>query len=271
MKLRWQLRRHSWTHQSPPVGPSRASHAPFLRGPTGRSSLYCRARVSSPPVRFSVQGPPVAATSPSSSPLFTHLPVWPSPRPWPSPRKLPERVCWGRGGEAGARVSTNVFLRDLDLWGINVQDPRRIEVIAEGLPAFHGAQLAIDATLVSPLRADGAPHRRCADESGAALVAARRRKDRTYPELSGERGRAKLVVLAGEIGGFLRTLATTQVRRSRARQSWMHRWGSMLACAAARAFASSLLDRQGHPGVDGDTPAVPDVFGDFCRAPPSAA
>ena len=36
---------------------------------------------------------------------------------------------------------------------------------------------------------------------GAALDAARRRKARTYPELAGGRGRAKLVVLAGEIGG----------------------------------------------------------------------
>ena len=34
----------------------------------------------------------------------------------------------------------------------------------------------------------------------AALGAARRRKARTYPELTGGRGRAKLVVLAGEIG-----------------------------------------------------------------------
>ena len=88
----------------------------------------------------------------------------------------------------------------------------------ESLPAFHGAQLAIDTTLVYPLRADGVPHRRCADESGAAFEAARRRKDRTYPELSGESGRAKLVVLAGEIGGrfseealsFLRTLGQSQ-------------------------------------------------------------
>ena len=49
-------------------------------------------------------------------------------------------------------------------------------------PFFHGAQLAIDTTLVSPLRADGEPHRRCAEVDGAALVAARRRKERTYPE-----------------------------------------------------------------------------------------
>ena len=41
----------------------------------------------------------------------------------------------------------------------------------------------------------------------------------------------------------------------------MHRWGSMMACAAACAFALSLLDR------DGDTPAVSDVLGDFSRIP----
>ena len=79
-------------------------------------------------------------------------------------------------------------------------DQRRIEVIAEGLPVFHGAQLAIDATLVSPLRAVGEPHRRCPFEDGVALTLARRRKERTYPELTGS-GRAKLVVIAGETGG----------------------------------------------------------------------
>ena len=39
-----------------------------------------------------------------------------------------------------------------------VEDQQRIEVIAEGLSVFHGAQLAVDTTLVSPLRADGEPH-----------------------------------------------------------------------------------------------------------------
>ena len=69
------------------------------------------------------------------------------------------RVC----REAEARASTNVFLRDLDLVGICVQYHRRIEVIAEGLPVFDGAQLAIDTTLVSLLRTDVEPHRRCAE------------------------------------------------------------------------------------------------------------
>ena len=76
------------------------------------------------------------------------------------------------GSRRDARVSANVLLRDLDLCGINVQEQRRIEVIVEGLTAFHGAQLVIDATLVSALRADGAPHRRRADESGVAWEAA---------------------------------------------------------------------------------------------------
>ena len=186
------------------------------------------------------------------------------------------RVC----REAG--VSTNIFLRDLDLLGIPATDQRRIEVIAEGLPAFHGAQLAIDTSLVSPVRADGAPHQRCSEENGAALNAARCRKVRSYPELSGERGRAKLVVLVGEIGGrfseetqtFIRLLARAKTRsvpaplRTQARQSWAHRWSSILSCAAARAFASSLLERRGQPGADGDVPWDADVLGDFCRVPP---
>ena len=62
---------------------------------------------------------------------------------------------------------------------------RRLEVVADGLPLFHGAQLAIDTTLVSPVRSDGAPRRQCATRDGAALDQARRTKERRYPELTG--------------------------------------------------------------------------------------
>ena len=58
------------------------------------------------------------------------------------------RVC----REAGARVSTNIFVRDLDIAMVNTTDSRRLEVVADGLPFFGGAQLAIDTTLVSALR-----------------------------------------------------------------------------------------------------------------------
>ena len=63
------------------------------------------------------------------------------------------RVC----REAGARVSTNVLVRDLDLLPLQHVDARRLEVVADGLPLFHGAQIAVDTTLVSPLRRDGTP------------------------------------------------------------------------------------------------------------------
>ena len=93
------------------------------------------------------------------------------------------------------------MVRDLDLLPMDRVDARRLEVVADGLPLFHGAQVALDTTLVSPLRRDGTPHARCAGEDGAALLRARRRKERAYPELSGEHGRARLVVLASEVGG----------------------------------------------------------------------
>ena len=62
------------------------------------------------------------------------------------------------------------------------------------------AQVDVGTTLVSPIRRDGTPHTRCAVEDGVALMRARRRKERTYPELTGAHGRARLVVLASEVG-----------------------------------------------------------------------
>ena len=55
--------------------------------------------------------------------------------------------------EAGARVATNVFARDLDLGEFNGLDSRRLEVIADGLPLWRGAHLATDTTLLSTVMA----------------------------------------------------------------------------------------------------------------------
>ena len=57
--------------------------------------------------------------------------------------------------------------------------------MADGLTLFGGALLAVVGADVSDT---------------AVLVAARRSKERTYPELMGPRARARLVVLA-EVGG----------------------------------------------------------------------
>ena len=71
------------------------------------------------------------------------------------------RECWAAEGghwrtvvsricrEAGGWVTTNVLVRDLDLVGPDVEDNRRLEVVADGLPLFGGAQLAMNTTVVS--------------------------------------------------------------------------------------------------------------------------
>ena len=102
--------------------------------------------------------------------------------------------------EAGGRVATNVMVRDMDL-PVAVTDARRLEVVVDGLPLYGGAQLAVDTTLVSALHCDGTARRGAANRDGVALAEARRRKERTYPELVQPGHRAKLVVLAGEVGG----------------------------------------------------------------------
>ena len=86
----------------------------------------------------------------------------------------------------------------MDLARPDALDNRRLEIVADGLSL--GAQLAVDTTLVSVLRRDGSPRPRCANEDGAAVAAARRRKELTYPELTSRNGRTRLVVLACGLG-----------------------------------------------------------------------
>ena len=198
------------------------------------------------------------------------------------------RECWEEGSaalesaaarvcrEAGGRVSTNVFVRDLDIAMFNMTDSRRLEVVADGLPLFGGAQLAIDTTLVSALRGDGSARRYAASRNGVALVDARRRKERTYPELAGDAGRARLIVLAAEVGGrwsdetlmFLKLVANAKSRsapgplRGKARAAWFRRCSAILSCSAAKAFALSLLDRRPMIGSDGEVPHLHSVLGD---------
>ena len=179
------------------------------------------------------------------------------------------RIC----REVGARVMVNVFVRDLDLGVVDRLDARRLEIVADGLPLFGGAQLAIDTTLVSAIRQDGTPIRGAATRDGVALAEARRRKARTYPELTpgwkgssggaGNRGR-----WSNETASFLSSLAHAESRevaaemQESARATWRRRWASMLSCAAARACALSLLDLRASPRADGDVPIVHDVVGD---------
>ena len=59
--------------------------------------------------------------------------------------------------EQGARVTTNVLVRDLNLPLPEATDNRRLEVVADGLPIFGGSLLTLD-TLGCALHCDGSPH-----------------------------------------------------------------------------------------------------------------
>lgn len=186
------------------------------------------------------------------------------------------RIC----REARARVQTNVFVRDLNVVSSRLVDGRRLEVVANNLPLFGGAQLAVDTTLLSPVRRDDRAQPRAANVDGACLETARRRKELTYPELAGEtNGRAQLVVLAVEVGGrwskeastFLIQLAMARARsepallRQTAAAAWRRRWAGLLAVAVQGSFADSLLELVypgGGGGADGDTPSITDVLAD---------
>ena len=168
-----------------------------------------------------------------------------------APESAAARVC----REAGTRVATNVLVRDMDLNAPNARDARRLEVVADGVPLFGGAQLAVDTTLVSALRGDGFPRCGAGDRDGVALTRARRLKERTYPELVGRGARARLVVLALEVGGrwsheaktFVNLLSRAKARsephvlQRRVEQAWRLRWCSILSCAAARAHCWSSV------------------------------
>ena len=194
------------------------------------------------------------------------------------PRGIPlekavARIC----REAGARVRQNVLLADMNL-DTPVADQRQIEVVANGLPLWHGAQLAVDATLVCPVGRDGHPRRDGDIEPGIALrEAARKKREDTYPEfLASERSR--LVVFGLEVGGrwdaealdFLRGLARAKARaqpdwlRASCIQGFLHRWTALAAVAAQSAFAQSLLELPIGGGIcmDGDCPATHDVVAD---------
>ena len=76
---------------------------------------------------------------------------------------------------------------------------------------------------------------------------------------------------SSEVLAFVRLLARPKARsepqmmRKRVEQAWRFRWLSLLGCAAARSFASSLLELWGLGGSDGPIPSSHEVEGDHCR------
>ena len=135
--------------------------------------------------------------------------------------------------------------------GLPLADCRRVEVLANGLPRWQGAQVAVDTTLVCPVSRDGTARPGAAQAPGSAAQQAALRKRRVvYPELVAAQ-RCKLVVLGFEVGGridaeaigFIRCLVASRARgvparlRKAAVQASVHRRTGMLAVAAQRAYA----------------------------------
>ncbi len=134
--------------------------------------------------------------------------------------------------------------------------------------------MGVDATLVSPVRRDGRPQPHADAEDGAQLRVARRRKERKYHELL-QSGRCRLVVLGLEVGGrwseealtFVRLLAKAKARsrpsllRASTQMAYMHRWTGLLAVAAQRALAATLLELPvDEATADGEEPFFEDVL-----------
>ena len=82
--------------------------------------------------------------------------------------------------------------------------------------------------------------------------------------------RTETIYLKSEAVAFIRHLAKARAReepavlKRRGEQGWRLRWCGLLACAAARAFAASLMERRVSGGSDGATPSVHEVLND-CR------
>jgi hypothetical protein len=146
-----------------------------------------------------------------------------------------------------------------------------------GLPLWGGAQLAVDTPLVCPVRRNGAPQPGAATTAGKQLQTARRRKEQKYHELVASR-RCRLVVLVLEVGAGgarrpyvscawwprPRPVTIPQPVRSAAKAASLHRWTGILAVAAHRVFAATLLELpvEDARAVDGDMTVLEEVLGD---------
>ena len=115
------------------------------------------------------------------------------------------------------------------------------------------------------------------------MVLARRRKERTYPELMRSR-RCRLIVLGIETGGrwseeaarFVKLLAHAKARQAprllqnSVAAALINRWTAQLTHAALQAFAASLLDqdRTHLTNVEGNDPLWSQLLAEAPDPPP---
>ena len=183
-----------------------------------------------------------------------------------------ERAFMGIAREAGARCRWQPLVRTLNLGPPGEQcaqgDQRQLDFAAFGSDAFGGLPICADATLVSPISADGIPHPGCVTDPDAVFDPAERQIRVDYGDIA-RGGRAHLFCLASGVGGrwnetalgFVRALVRVHVRPQPAvlRQSvalaLTRRWWAVLSVARDEALAASLdpadtVTEHGHPPLD---------------------
>ena len=167
--------------------------------------------------------------------------------------------------------------------GVPATDTRRIEVLAQDLPCFAGAQLAVDITLRSALTRNGEAQAQAENIDGAVLFEARHDKERCYPELA-RSGRCRLVVVGIETGGRWSDEAAELVRQlahARARDvpchlsrpaevAWERRWTRMLSTVCAVSFAASLVEPVDQCDLACRTGGEPPTLSDLLAEDPRA-
>lgn len=193
-------------------------------------------------------------------------------------RAKPLERVWARVfREAGGRVRERVFLRDMGLPGIDASDSRQIEIFVTGLPLERGLPLAVDATCVSVLHANGEPWEDADVVRGVCLERAESRKEDKYPELV-DSSLDRLKTVACEVAGrwsaeccqLVSALAAAKARAEpaylqlAARIAYESRWWALLSCTLQDAVAASLIDdvvalMDGH---DAALPLTTDVLAD---------
>ena len=178
------------------------------------------------------------------------------------------------------RVVPQQWLGNTFAPGVSAQDRRRLDLVLYSATRL-GEALYCDATFVAPLRRDGRRLPRVAEEDGAAIAVARRRKEAQYPELR-RPGPQRLVVLACETGGrwgpqacglvdrlVLRALCAPQAVRRAAEAGWRRRWWALLSAALQRALASTLLGGRWLPPAGLAAEGEPDLADVLPLAGPS--
>ena len=133
----------------------------------------------------------------------------------------------------------------------------------------HRPKIAPVTTLVSPLHQDGSPRSRTDTTNGeGSLHSGRNGRIPNSQEREDGHGWWSWLRRSEVAGQFLQGLAKARAQsvpwilQERVEAAWIRRWSCILACNAARAFATSLLERRPTPGTGSEVPSVNEVLRD---------